>query len=116
MALRTSSAAAEASAISPLRTPRERAWPTPMTVSAPAAFTSPTTAQTLDVPISSPTMMEAGSNMLLVIRRGFERFGRGRRRDQVEVGPEQRRVVGDAQVEGEDLLPEPLGVFVHQAP
>ena len=39
-----------ASTISPLRTPRERAWPTPMMFSAPLSFTSPTTAQTLEVP------------------------------------------------------------------
>ena len=54
-----------ASAISPLRTPRERAWPRPMMFSAPSAPSSPTTAQTFDVPISRPTMMEESSNMFL---------------------------------------------------
>src|ERR1043166_1991422 len=76
MALRMSSAAAEASAISPLRTPRERACPMPIRLRAPAALISPTTAHTLDVPTSRPTMIEPGSNMFTF--GCFGRVGRSR--------------------------------------
>ncbi len=58
MALRMSSLARVAATISPLRTPRERDWPTPMMLRAPASLTSPTTAQIFDVPTSRPTMTD----------------------------------------------------------
>src|SRR5437588_12260996 len=74
MALRMSSEASEGSAISPLRTPRERAWPTPMMFRAPAGFISPTTAQTLEVPISRPTITEEGSDIFFLISGGFNHF------------------------------------------
>src|SRR6266581_171748 len=72
-----SSSANDVSAISPLRTPRERAWPRPTILSAPSAPNSPTTAQTLEVPTSNPTMMEEGSNMFLLGAKGFGQPGRG---------------------------------------
>src|SRR5437868_6765198 len=68
-----SSAAVEASEISPLRTPRERDWPRPMMFGAPEGFTSPTTAQTLLVPISKPTMMDSGSNIFWGSARAVQR-------------------------------------------
>jgi len=54
-----------ASAISPLRTPRERAWPRPMMFNPLAALISPATTQILEVPISRPTMMEEESTCFL---------------------------------------------------
>src|SRR5262249_246554 len=43
------------STISPLRTPREGAWPTPRILIVPSVRLSPTTTQTFAVPISNPT-------------------------------------------------------------
>src|SRR5271154_3265343 len=98
MALRTSSLAREASAISPLRTPRERAWPRPMMFKALAALISPATTQILEVPISRPTMMEEESNMFSFWARGWE----GARRHCRKGGgrdPMDRQVVGNGEVE-----------------
>src|SRR5579884_1967532 len=98
MALRTSSSMAEISVISPLRTPRERAWPSPIKLTAPPAFTSPTTATTLDVPISSPTIKEAGSNISPAFPLGVFHFRRNlwhrARLDQAE-----RHIVAHGQIE-----------------
>src|SRR5881392_2245653 len=44
------------STISPLRTPRDGAWPTPKIFVVPSGRLSPTTTQILDVPISNPTI------------------------------------------------------------
>src|SRR6185295_7937450 len=43
------------STISPFRTPREGAWPTPRILIVPSGRPSPTTTQIFDVPISRPT-------------------------------------------------------------
>src|ERR1700731_1750279 len=99
MALRTSSSAVEASAISPLRTPRERDWPRPMTFNAPAALTSPTAAQILDVPISSPTMSEAGSNIFFAVAVvGF--YLRAGRRGCARLQPGGGYIIGERKVQG----------------
>src|SRR5438445_909937 len=98
MALRTSSAAAEGSAISPLRTPRERAWPMPTILSAPAALTSPTTAQTLEVPISRPTIIELGSGIFFLESGRFDDFQRFRG-NEAGFQPAGRQIVGDRQIE-----------------
>src|SRR5207248_5812986 len=42
--------------ISPLRTPRDGAWPTPRILIVPSVRPSPTTTQIFEVPISRPTM------------------------------------------------------------
>src|SRR4029077_7987442 len=44
------------STISPLRTPRDGAWPTPRIFNAPSGRVSPTTTQIFDVPISKQTI------------------------------------------------------------
>src|ERR1041385_532582 len=44
------------STISPLRTPRDGAWPTPRSLIVPSGRPSPTTTQIFDVPISRPTI------------------------------------------------------------
>src|SRR5204862_6114302 len=44
------------STISPLRTPRDGAWPTPRILIVPSGRLSPTTTQIFDVPISRPTI------------------------------------------------------------
>src|SRR3954452_3827781 len=44
------------STISPLRTPREGACPTPRILIVPSGFPSPTTTQIFEVPISRPTI------------------------------------------------------------
>src|SRR4051812_1103572 len=54
-ASRTHFAAVSKSTISPLRTPREGASPTPRIFTVPSALMSPTTAHTFEVPISRPT-------------------------------------------------------------
>src|ERR1043166_8168737 len=94
-----SSSAIGASLISPLRTPRERACPRPTIFRAPSALSSPTTAQTLEVPISNPTIMEeGGSNMLFP---GVQWFWGLNRRGGNGAGfqPTRREVVGDGQVQ-----------------
>src|ERR1700704_1879802 len=102
MAWRTSSSARGASAISPLRTPRERAWPRPTMFSAPSALKSPTTAQTLEVPISSPTMIEAGLNMFPLRSQGFWQPGNRTGREAAGFDPPGGNVVGDRQVQHAD--------------
>src|SRR6476659_9128818 len=54
------------STISPLRTPREGAWPTPRIFIVPSGLPSPTTTQIFEVPISRPTI-----KLLLAIRITF---------------------------------------------
>src|SRR4051812_952506 len=94
-----SSSALAGSVISPLRTPRERAWPRPTMFSALSADNSPTTAQTFDVPISRPTMIvEEGSNMFLLWAQRFGSFGRGRR-NQRGFQPFDRNVVADREID-----------------
>src|ERR1700730_1892185 len=44
------------STISPLRTPRDGAWPTPRILTVPSGRLSPTTTQIFEVPISRPTI------------------------------------------------------------
>src|SRR5438128_7195737 len=44
------------STISPLRTPRDGAWPTPRILVVPSGRLSPTTTQIFEVPISKPTI------------------------------------------------------------
>src|SRR6266516_3708937 len=103
MAFRMSSLASVASTISPLRTPRERDWPTPMMLSVAASLTSPTTAQIFDVPISRPTMTDDWSNMFLSGEGGFVEPGR-RWRQRAGFDPEHRGVVRHRKVEGADSL------------
>src|SRR5664279_2552464 len=107
MAWRTSSSASGASAISPLRTPRERAWPRPTIFSAPSAASSPTTAQTLDVPISSPTMIEEALNMsFLGVYDSGNPGSRGRNRAGFK--PAGRDIIGNREIECGDGLAHPL--------
>src|SRR5262249_33784202 len=68
------------STISPLRTPRDGAWPTPRILSVPSGRLSPTTTQIFEVPISRPTIKLLFAILLL----GFlllvtNCFWRGRR-------------------------------------
>src|SRR4051812_8221492 len=108
MALRTSSSTSDTSAISPLRTPRERAWPRPMRFSEPAAFTSPTAAQTFEVPISNPTMRDAGSNIsfnVVALRTSDSGNGGGHR---AGVHPFGGNIVGNREVQRGDGLVHPL--------
>src|SRR5271157_5414610 len=115
MALRTSSSARAGSAISPLRTPRERAWPTPMMLRAPAALISPTTAQIFEVPISNPTMMAGESNIFPF---WFIRFDKliEQRRHGVAGHPAHRQVVGDGDVQRGDGFALRLAVVVDRPP
>src|SRR5439155_24772231 len=109
-----SSLARLASTISALRTPRERAWPTPMMLSPDESeLTSPTTAQIFDVPTSRPTMTGDWSNMFLFD--GLEGFGCGRERG-AGFQPKHRRVVGDGQIECPDDLADFFAVIVNQPP
>src|ERR1035441_1801731 len=101
MALRTSSSARAGSAISPLRTPRERAWPTPMMLRAWLALISPTTAQIFEVPISNPTMMEVESNIFPFRFIRFDKLIEERR--QGGAGhPADGEMVGNGNIEGGD--------------
>src|SRR4029079_6405327 len=54
------------STISPFRTPRDGAWPTPRILIVPSGFPSPTTTQIFEVPILIPTL-----KFLLTIRFSF---------------------------------------------
>ena len=65
---------------------------------APSAPRSPTTAQTLDVPISSPTMMDEVLNMPFLRARGLGRLGSGGR-NRTGLQPADGDVVGDGQIE-----------------
>src|SRR5690349_20012600 len=94
-----SSSASEGSVISPLRTPRERDCPRPTMVRALSAESSPTTALTLGLPISRPLVIEEeGSNMFLLLARGFGNFGRGHGH-QRGFQPFGRNVVADGKIE-----------------
>src|SRR5258706_12417144 len=110
MALRMSSEAGDGSAISPLRTPRERAWPKPMMLRAPDGFTSPTTAQTLEVPISSPTMIEDASNISFLVVGGFEDL-LSLRRNEVRFLPASRQIVRHRQIDRNQRLPHRYSVI-----
>src|SRR3954468_23595419 len=55
------------STISPLRTPREGAWPTPRTLIVPSGRLSPTTTQIFEVPISRPTIKSLLAISLLLL-------------------------------------------------
>src|SRR5208282_2038636 len=101
MALRTSSPARAASAISPLRTPRERAWPRPMMFRLLAAVISPATTQIFEVPISRPTMMEEESNMFPFWARRFE-GARGHRRNGGGRDPMDGQIILNGKVERRD--------------
>src|SRR2546425_3393308 len=115
MALRISSEATDGSAISPLRTPRERAWPTPMILSTPAALISPTTAQIFEVPISSPTIMGGGSNIFLFVTRRLGDFLRFRRK-KARFQPARRQIVGDRKINRGQVLAGSLAVIMDQTP
>src|SRR5688572_33500949 len=103
MALRMSSCARLKSTISPLRTPRDFAWPRPTMLSAPASLISPTTAQTLEVPISNPTTVEERSNMFFPVRRrlGNADFG-GNSISQFK--PDRRNIIGDDEIQRREHL------------
>src|SRR4051812_19008599 len=103
IACRMSSSASDVSAISPLRTPRERAWPSPMMFKAPSAFSSPTTAHTFDVPTSNPTMIEEGSNMFLFSANRFRQLG-GREWNRAGLQPPSWIIVADRQIERPDCF------------
>src|SRR5215831_9156052 len=115
IAWRMSSSAMGGSAISPFRTPRDFAWPSPTMFSALSAPNSPTTAQTFEVPISSPTMMEEGSNMLFLVAPGFREFGR-RRRNGIGLEPTSGDIVADGEVEASNGLAEFLAGIDNLAP
>src|SRR3954463_6384927 len=55
------------STISPLRTPRDGAWPTPRILIVPSGRLSPTTTQIFEVPISSPTMRSLLAMPVLIL-------------------------------------------------
>src|ERR1035437_2199324 len=114
IALRTSSSAIGASAISPLRTPRERDWPRPTMFSTPSALNSPTTAHTFDVPISKPTIMEEESNMAFLVAQSFGRLGR-RGRNRAGFEPADGNVIADREIERRDGLVHSLPAVVNLA-
>src|SRR5262245_23991535 len=115
MALRMSSPASSGSTISPLRTPRDRDWPTPMMPRAPEAFTSPTTAHTFDVPISRPTMTEDGSNIFLF--GGWRPPGFGcAGRNGAGLQPEHGHIVGHGKIERQNRPAPGTAVIVHRPP
>src|ERR1043165_8274984 len=97
MALRMSSAAALALTISPLRTPRERDWPSPMILSPPWSLSSPMTAQIFEVPMSNPTMTGDELNMFFP---GFELGNERRGRKSVggRLRPAGRHVISHRQI------------------
>src|SRR4051794_38543597 len=113
MALRISSAVALALTISPLRTPRERAWPRPMMLRAPWSLISPMTAQILDVPMSNPTMTGDELNMFFP---GFKALGKewraGGKIVGGRLGPARRNEIANGQIQrGEDAI---LGAPIFQ--
>src|SRR5437016_10103099 len=115
MAWRTSSSAAVVSAISPLRTARERAWPSPTILSAPSALSSPTIAQTLDVPTSRPTIMEEGSNMLFLDTDRLRGLGEAGR-EGAWILPTDRHTVADGKIERRDRFAHLLAKIENRAP
>src|SRR5688572_4270643 len=101
--------------ISPLRTPRERHWPTPITFKEPTGLISPTTAHTFDVPISKPTMMDEESNMFLFAAQSFQRLGSGRRR-QARIEPARGHIICHGEIHPRHVFARPLPIFMHDAP
>src|SRR5881394_930725 len=99
MALRTSSAAALALTISPLRTPRDRDWPRPMILRPPCSPISPMTAQIFDVPMSNPTMRGDELNMFFPVL-GILKEDRGNASGSVRawLDPARRHVVPNRQI------------------
>src|SRR5204863_9129422 len=115
MAWRTSSSAAVVSAISPLRTARERAWPKPTILSAPSALSSPTIAQTLDVPTSRPTIMEEGSNIFFLDTDRLRGLGEAGR-EAAWILPTDRHTVADGKIERCDRFAHLLAKIENRAP
>src|SRR5260370_23663152 len=109
------SSAVGGSAISPLRTPRERDWPRPTILRAPSGLKSPTTAHTFEVPTSNPTIMEDASNMFLFGASLFRESGRTGR-EGAGFEPAGRHVVGDRQVKRGNLLAHFLSLVKNGAP
>src|SRR5260370_3681767 len=109
------SSAVGGSAISPLRTPRERDWPRPPILRAPSGLKSPTTAQTFEVPTSKPTIMEDASNMFLFGASLFRESGRTGR-EGAGFEPAGRHVVGDRQLKRGNRLAHILSLFKKRAP
>src|SRR5262245_9741582 len=101
MALRMSSPIMAGLMISPLRTARDFAWPRPMMLSAPFSLHCPTTAHTLEVPSSSPTIIGEGSNMLFFVARKIQ-AGRGADRSRDVLLPAGGNIVRYGQVEWRD--------------
>src|SRR3954464_15408067 len=99
MALRISSAVALALTISPLRTPRDRAWPRPTMFRPPCSPISPMTAQILEVPMSNPTMMGDELNMFFPVR-GILRNNRKKSGGRVggRLDPASRHVISHRQI------------------
>src|ERR1700730_17687325 len=60
------------STISPLRTPRDGAWPTPRIFRVPSGRVSPTTTQIFDVPISKP-ITRSPVAMFLIFPKGLQK-------------------------------------------
>src|SRR5947207_2665772 len=115
MAWRTSSSARVGSAISPLRTPRDLAWPRPTILSEASVLSSPTTAQTFEVPISRPTIIEEGSNMLfLEMNRTIGRDGCGGGGAGFE--PANGDAVGNGQVNGRHRFFQFQAQIIDEAP
>src|SRR5207249_858812 len=115
MAWRTSSSAESVSAISPLRTARERAWPSPTILRAPSALSSPTIAQTLEVPISRPTIIEEGSDMLFLDTDRLRRFGEVGR-EAAWILPTERHAVADGKIERRDGFAQLLAEIENSTP
>src|SRR5215831_5805742 len=89
--------------ISPLRTPRERAWPRPMMFSPPSAFCSPTTTQIFEVPISRPAMMLESSNIFPPDFCWFNRLGRAIHRHGTRHHPAHGNIVAHRQIHRGDV-------------
>src|ERR1035438_7575495 len=88
---------------SPLRTPRERAWPRPMIFSAPSAPCSPTTTQIFEVPISRPAMMLESSNISPPVSDRMDCSRCGARNDAGH-RPAHRHVVRHRQIRRRDVF------------
>src|SRR5437588_6302265 len=68
------------STISPLRTPRDGACPTPRIFNVPSGRVSPTTTQIFDVPISKPTIKSPFAMFLIFLEEGLQESALRRRR------------------------------------
>src|SRR5439155_20268024 len=82
---------------------------------APSRSSSPTTAQTFEVPISSPTIMEEESNMFSLGAKGFRQLRCGRRHG-TGFEPAGRDVVADGEVERGDAPFHALAHIVNRPP